>query len=71
MRALLGRAISSGEILEMIYLSKGEIISQRKIKIVKLYEDSFQAYCLIRRQYRTFKFQNALSIMHLPYRKGA
>ncbi|MGI8351840.1 hypothetical protein NiCM35_18965 [Niallia circulans] len=48
MKGLLKRAVMNGEVLEMIYLNtKGEI-SQRRIKVIKLNEESFSAYCFTR-----------------------
>ncbi|MEM5012050.1 hypothetical protein WKH57_15120 [Niallia taxi] len=62
MNGLLKRAVESNEVLEMIYLSdKGEI-SQRRIQVIKVYEESFTAYCFARKQQRTFKLTNVLSI---------
>jgi predicted DNA-binding transcriptional regulator YafY len=62
MNGLLKRAVESNEVLEMIYLSNKGEISQRMIKIIKLNDDSFSAYCFIRKQQRTFKLTNVLSI---------
>ncbi|MED5102422.1 hypothetical protein P9858_20030 [Niallia circulans] len=62
MKGLLKRAVMNGEVLEMIYLNtKGEI-SQRRIKVIKLNDESFSAYCFTRKQQRTFKISNILSI---------
>ncbi|QJX62964.1 hypothetical protein HLK66_16105 [Niallia circulans] len=62
MNGLFKRAVANGEVLEMIYLNtKGEI-SHRRIKIIKLNNESFSAYCFTRNQQRTFKISNILSI---------
>ncbi|PAD80623.1 hypothetical protein CHH57_23965 [Niallia circulans] len=62
MKGLLKRAVMNAEVLEMIYLNtKGEI-SQRRIKVIKLNEESFSAYCFTRNQQRTFKISNILSV---------
>lgn len=62
MNGLLKRALESGEILEMIYLSSKNEISQRKIKVTDIYSDTFRAYCFTRQQPRIFKISNVLSI---------
>jgi predicted DNA-binding transcriptional regulator YafY len=67
MKGLLIRAVESGERLEMIYLSNNGELSQRIIKVEKIGEDFFRAYCYKRRQVRTFKLNNVLSIG--PFRK--
>lgn len=72
MKGLLKRAVMNGEVLEMIYLNtKGEI-SQRRIKVIKLNEESFSAYCFTRKQQRTFKISNILSVGPIrKVRRGA
>ncbi|MDR4317907.1 Uncharacterised protein [Niallia circulans] len=62
MKGLLKRAVMNGEVLEMIYLNTKEEISQRRIKVIKLNEESFSAYCFTRNQQRTFKISNILSV---------
>lgn len=58
----LKETVESNEVLEMIYLSdKGEI-SQRRIQVIRVYEESFTAYCFARKQQRTFKLSNVLSM---------
>ncbi|MFB7302646.1 hypothetical protein [Heyndrickxia sporothermodurans] len=69
MKGLLLRALKTGEKLEMIYLSaKGEI-TQRIIKVEKVGEESFRAFCYSKRQQRTFKINNILSIVPLRHHK--
>ncbi|MGE6260459.1 hypothetical protein ACQKCU_21670 [Heyndrickxia sporothermodurans] len=72
MKGLLLRSAESGDRLEMIYLSaKGEI-SQRIIRVERVGEESFSAYCYTRRQIRTFKISNILSMGSLKHhRRGA
>ncbi|KOP79869.1 hypothetical protein ACFFHH_16200 [Cytobacillus solani] len=62
MRSLLLKAAASGALLEMIYQDCKGNISQRKIKVLSVNEESFKAYCYIRKQQRTFKISNILSV---------
>lgn len=62
MSGLLLKAAVSGAILEMIYLDCKGNISQRRIKVLSVKEESFRAYCYIRMQQRTFKTSNILSV---------
>ncbi|WP_102274119.1 hypothetical protein [Cytobacillus massiliigabonensis] len=62
MRSLLLKAAARGELLEMIYLDCKGNISQRRIKVLLVKEESFQAHCYIRKQQRTFKISNILSV---------
>ena len=62
MNGLLKRAVESNEVLEMIYQNNKGEFSQRRIQVIKLNEESFSAYCFIRKQQRTFKLSNVLSM---------
>ncbi|WP_018663809.1 hypothetical protein [Heyndrickxia acidiproducens] len=72
MKSLLLNAVESGERLEMIYISEKGEISQRIIKVLNVEDGSIKAYCCTRRQFRTFKLVNILSVGHLrKYNRGA
>ncbi|MBP3038049.1 hypothetical protein J9303_00820 [Bacillaceae bacterium Marseille-Q3522] len=71
MIGLLKKALLNGTILEMIYLDKKGRLSQRKIKVQSIGNDSFTAYCYSRRQQRIFKIENVLSIDLVRTRKTA
>ncbi|MBN6888958.1 putative DNA-binding transcriptional regulator YafY [Cytobacillus horneckiae] len=62
MKGLLTRAANRREELEMIYLDNKGNISQRRIKVLSVYDESFRAYCYVKRQQRTFKICNVLSM---------
>ncbi len=62
MKGLLKRAVESKEVLEMIYQNNKGEFSQRRIQVIKMSEDSFSAYCFTRKQQRTFKISNILSV---------
>ena len=58
MKGLLLRVVESHEMLEMIYLSNKGEITQRVIRVEKVGDQSFRAYCYKRKQVRTFKLSN-------------
>jgi predicted DNA-binding transcriptional regulator YafY len=62
MIGLLKRAAESKEVLEMIYQNNKGEFSQRRIQVIKMSEESFSAYCFTRKQQRTFKISNILSV---------
>ncbi|KLV27215.1 hypothetical protein ABW02_06740 [Niallia circulans] len=62
MKGLLKRAAESKEVLEMIYQNNKGEFSQRRIQVIKMNEESFSAYCFTRKQQRTFKISNILSV---------
>lgn len=57
------RSLEENIPLEMIYLSETNELSQRKLIIKEVNEEYIRAYCLLRRQVRTFRRNNILSIM--------
>lgn len=54
----------------MVHINKREV-SQRVVMILELKEESFKAYGYSRRQFRTFKLANVLSIGHNKHKIGA
>ncbi|GHH98439.1 hypothetical protein [Neobacillus kokaensis] len=63
MDGLFIRSIEQHIPLEMIYLNKNQEITQRKLIIKEVNDQYIRAYCLLRKQIRTFKRENILSIM--------
>ncbi|MEH7177453.1 hypothetical protein [Neobacillus vireti] len=63
MDGLLLRSIEEHMPLEMIYLSEDQQISQRQLLVKEINDDYIRAYCLLRKQIRTFRRENILSIM--------
>ncbi|MBM7713175.1 hypothetical protein MHB50_13330 [Siminovitchia sp. FSL H7-0308] len=69
MKRLLMRAALSGERLEIIYLSENNQLSQRVIKVLFVSETTVKAYCYFKKQCRTFKRENILSVAPFGQRK--
>lgn len=63
MEGLLIRSIEQHMPLEMIYLADNQEITQRTLIIKEVTDEYIKAYCLLRKQVRTFKRDNILSIM--------
>ncbi|MFD0829615.1 WYL domain-containing protein [Neobacillus sp. M.A.Huq-85] len=63
MEGLLYRSIEEHMPLEMIYLSENQQLSQRKLIVKEVNDEYIRAYCLLRKQVRTFRRENILSIM--------
>ncbi|QQZ07852.1 hypothetical protein [Heyndrickxia vini] len=55
-------ALNTGQKLEIIYISKLNQFSQRKIKVLSVGEDSISAFCYLRNNRRVFKLENILSV---------
>jgi len=63
MNGLLLRSLEEKLPLEVIYLSEKQEISQRKMIIKEINNNTVRAYCLLRHQVRTFRLDNFLSVM--------
>ena len=63
MNGMLLRSIEEQIPLEMIYLANNREITKRKLIIKEIKGEYIRAYCLLRKQMRTFKRENILSIM--------
>jgi predicted DNA-binding transcriptional regulator YafY len=62
MEGIFLRSIEENIPLEMIYLTDDNQLSQRKLIVKEVNEEYIRAYCLLRKQFRTFRRQNILSI---------
>ncbi|MEH7110126.1 hypothetical protein [Bacillus sp. JJ1764] len=67
MDGLFLRSLEEKTPLEMIYLADNQEITQRKLIITEVNVGYIRAYCLLRKQVRTFKRDNILSIMPETY----
>jgi predicted DNA-binding transcriptional regulator YafY len=67
---LLMRSIEDNLPLEMIYLAENQELSQRKLIVKEVTDEYIRAYCLLRKQMRTFKRENILSIMPESHHKN-
>ena len=65
MRKTLERAVTFGEVLEVMYLAKDGSISKRKIKVLQVGDNSFRAFCYLRKSKRTFLIDNVLAAVPL------
>ncbi|MEH7117373.1 hypothetical protein V7128_08120 [Neobacillus vireti] len=63
MDGILIRSIEEHMPIEMIYLAENQELSQRKLIVKEINDNYIRAYCLLRKQMRTFKRENILSIM--------
>ena len=63
MKAQILKAFKYQQLVDMMYMANDGSISKRRIKILKVSGNSFQAYCFLRHKKRTFKMDNVLSLM--------
>lgn len=63
MKESLSKSMHYGQIVEVMYISNSGEITKRRIKVLKLQGESFQAYCFLRKTKRTFKVNNVLALI--------
>jgi predicted DNA-binding transcriptional regulator YafY len=66
---LTNQFVKTGQLVEMIYISKGGNITQRTVKIHGSNKEKIFGYCFMRKNYRSFNKEQILAIG--PYRKRA
>ncbi|EGA89312.1 hypothetical protein GPDM_10905 [Planococcus donghaensis MPA1U2] len=69
MKAQIQKAFKYQQLIDMMYIAKDGSISKRRVKILSMTGDSFQAYCFLRRKKRTFKMDNVLSVMPVIHKE--
>ncbi|MED3801066.1 transcriptional regulator [Lysinibacillus xylanilyticus] len=60
MKKQLIKAMQRNQLLNLMYMAKDGQVSKRRIKIIKVVGDSFQAYCFNRLAKRTFMIDSAV-----------
>ncbi|MEA0563492.1 transcriptional regulator [Lysinibacillus irui] len=63
MRDQLVKAMQRNQIVNMMYLAKSGEVTKRRIKIIKVVGDTFQAYCFVKQAKRTFLINNVLAVV--------
>ncbi|MFJ7951511.1 transcriptional regulator [Lysinibacillus sp. NPDC096418] len=63
MREQLIKAMQRNQFVNMMYVSKNGAVTKRRIKIIKIVGDSFQAFCFTRHAKRTFLISNVLAVI--------
>ena len=70
MRNQLMKSKTFNQSLDMMYIANDGAISKRRIKVLRVNEDSFQAYCFLRRAKRTFRIDNVLALVPVILRES-
>lgn len=63
MRNYLMKSMRYGKYVDIMYMANDGAISKRRIKVLQVGEDLFQAYCYLRRSRRTFRTDNVLALV--------
>lgn len=60
---VINKAMKYNQMLNMIYMDNSGGITKRRIKVFKVSDKSFVAYCYLRGSKRTFKIDNVLALV--------
>lgn len=63
MREQLIKAMNRRQLVTIMYMSKAGKITKRQVKILKITEGKFNAYCLTKRAQRTFIIDQVLAVV--------
>ena len=63
------KSMQHNQIIDVIYMSMDGEVTKRRIKVIKLYGATFQAYCFLRKTKRTFKVDNILALSPVTYKE--
>lgn len=69
MKEQLIKAMQRNQLVTIMYMSKCGEISKRRVKIIKMASDSFQAFCFTRQAKRTFIIDNVLAVVPVVCRE--
>ncbi|MDP4550367.1 hypothetical protein Q9251_05685 [Alkalihalobacillus macyae] len=68
MQSMMRKALLEQEPVEIIYLSKDNVTTQRLVTLHSMNEDEATGYCHLRRCVRTFKLERVLSAYPYQFR---
>lgn len=63
MRERIVKAQQHSEPVLLMYIDKHGVISKRRVRILHVSKQSFQAYCFVRRAKRTFLIDSVLAVV--------
>ena len=69
MKEQLIKAMQRNQFVNIMYLARSGEVSKRRIKIIKIVGDSFQAYCFTREAKRTFMIDSVLAIVPIIHKE--
>ncbi|MGG0663299.1 transcriptional regulator [Viridibacillus arvi] len=69
MKEQLIKAMQRNQLVDLMYISKSGEISKRRVKVIKITSDSFQAYCFLKNAKRTFILDNVLAAIPVMHRE--
>ncbi len=62
MREQLIKAMQRNQLVDIMYRAKNGSVTKRRVRVIKIVGDSFQAFCFTRQAKRSFIIQNILAV---------
>ncbi|MBD8026403.1 transcriptional regulator [Ureibacillus sp. Re31] len=62
-KELLLKVMQRNQLVDMMYIAKNGEITKRRIKVIKVSEDKFNAYCFLKHANRLFCIDNVLALL--------
>jgi len=62
-RKQLVKSKTFNEPLDMMYMAASGKVTKRRIQVLQVWDDSFRAYCYLRKSKRTFRIDNILDLV--------
>lgn len=64
------KSMIKNKLVQMIYQSDKGRMTKRRIKVLKVNGNQFQAYCFLRKSKRTFKMNNILALVPIEQKES-
>ncbi|MFJ7919151.1 transcriptional regulator [Lysinibacillus fusiformis] len=62
MREQLIKAMQRNQLVDIMYIAKNGSVTKRRVRVIKIVGDSFQAFCFTRQAKRSFIIKNVLVV---------
>ncbi|MEX3621840.1 transcriptional regulator [Viridibacillus arvi] len=69
MKEQLLKAMQRNQLVDLMYMSKSGGITKRRVKVIKMIGESFQAYCFMKNDKRTFIIDSVLAAVPVIQRE--
>ncbi|MGE7623815.1 transcriptional regulator [Viridibacillus sp. NPDC096237] len=70
MKEQLLKAMQRNQVIDLMYMSKGGEVTKRRVKIIKMTSDLFQAYCFGKSAKRIFIIDTVLAVVPVLRREN-
>ncbi|MFG3611195.1 WYL domain-containing protein [Rummeliibacillus stabekisii] len=69
MKEQLIKAMQYNQLIEVVYMAKGGKMTKRRVRVIKIVGNKFQAYCFSKGSIRTFIIENVLAMFPIVCQK--